>query len=104
MTFHLRLREILDNQGLSQIELARRMGITGQCVTRWVTGHAVPRGSNLHSLAAALKVDVSDLFARVGTPIGAEAVHKVEELLLLRMWRKMGPANRAAMLSVVDND
>lgn len=100
MVFSARLKELLRANGIEQIVFAREIGVTGQCVTRWITGRSIPHGARLLAVAKALNINVSDLFAPVGTPIGAERVHALDELLLLRLWRRMDPRGRAAMLAV----
>lgn len=99
MMFPQRLKELLSVRGIAQIDLARRLGVTGQCVTRWIAGDAAPRGGRLESVAKVLDVSVPDLFAPLGTPVGAERVHAFDELLLIQMWRRMNPAERVAMLA-----
>lgn len=47
--------------GLSQEELARRLGLTRQAVSRWESGAALPTVDNLVELARVLEVSVDEL-------------------------------------------
>ena len=99
--FGHRLLELLALRNLTQIEIAHRLGVTGQCVTQWITRQSVPHGDRLSELAKVLQVQVSDLFQPPGSPLNAEPVHKMEELLVLRVWRQLDAEGRAAMLAAV---
>ena len=47
--------------GLTQIELAKRLGISNMTVFRWEKGERVPRADEIKRLAAALKVTEAEL-------------------------------------------
>ena len=42
-----RIKDILLREGLSTHALARKVGVTGPCVQKWVHGKAVPNGRDL---------------------------------------------------------
>lgn len=50
-TFSRRLREVLGRLGLSQSELARRIGVTPQAVQRWCNGIGEPRKKALEEIS-----------------------------------------------------
>ena len=47
--------------GLSQEELAKRLGLTRQAISRWESGAALPTVDNLVELARVLEVSVDEL-------------------------------------------
>ncbi len=57
------IQDILDRRGISQREMARRTGLDYSYVNRLVNGRFVPRVDKALRLAAALEVQVEDLFA-----------------------------------------
>ena len=56
----LRIKEILKSQHISQKELADRMGILPESLTRILTGN--PTLSTLENMAKALNVNIAELF------------------------------------------
>jgi transcriptional regulator with XRE-family HTH domain len=56
-------------KGLSQVELAERSGVSAYTITEIETGHREPHGRTLRKLAAALGVEVADLFPKSRTPL-----------------------------------
>lgn len=48
--------------GLTQQDLAVRIGVNQQSIHKWEAGEVVPRGKNAEKLAEALGVDVGVLF------------------------------------------
>lgn len=46
---------------MTQSELAQKIGVTFQAISKWETGHSVPETSNMSSLAAALEVSIDTL-------------------------------------------
>jgi len=52
------VREARMNRGLSVVELAKRVGVTGPCIYFWETGKTRPRDANLSALCKALKLPV----------------------------------------------
>lgn len=56
-----RIAEAREALGISQSELARRLGVTPQAVQSWEAGKATPRPQRLAEIAIALGVDVARL-------------------------------------------
>ena len=56
-------REELD---LDQSELARRLGVNQQTVSKWEQARAVPRPARIGRLAEVLRVEVADLMRYAG--------------------------------------
>jgi transcriptional regulator with XRE-family HTH domain len=100
----IRLRR--EELGLDQSELAERLGVGQQTVSRWETGHGLPRRERLPQLADALEIDPSHLLRLAGyLPQGEEesatalfhqayeraAEFREDELVLLidRLWTEL---------------
>lgn len=63
MIFATRIRRLREEAGLSQTELARRVGISRQALTLIEQGKAIPRVDTALRLARVLQVDVEALFS-----------------------------------------
>lgn len=61
--FSTRLRTELDRSRLSQAELARRIGVSQQTVSKWLSGETQPRLKLVPRLAQALDVTAVELSA-----------------------------------------
>ena len=58
----MRIRELRERLGISQSELARRMGVKHRSVIQWETGKAMPTADKLPKLAAILEVTIDELY------------------------------------------
>lgn len=70
-------------QGLTQMQLAERLGITDRAVSKWETGRAMPDSSLMLTLCALLAITVNELLS--GEKNGMENNEKKNEQLLLDM-------------------
>lgn len=61
MTFGEKLREARKNTGLSQEELAERIGVSRAAVAKWETGKGLPDIDNLKAIAGLLDVSIDYL-------------------------------------------
>ncbi len=61
----LRIRYLRERAGLSQLELARRAGVSPAVLCRWERNQIDPRASILPRIASALGVTVDELFETV---------------------------------------
>ena len=57
MQFSLNLRKILENRGLTQKELADKMGISKTAVNQWTQGKKMPRMGKIDMICKALGVE-----------------------------------------------
>lgn len=55
------LREVRTKKGLSQNDVAERLGITRQAVSRWETGHTTPDPDNLALLSQLYDMPIAEL-------------------------------------------
>lgn len=73
MTLGERLAHHLREEGITQVELARRVGVPPSSVSEWIKGTSFPRHENLERLALAFDMDLGQFFAPVETDAKAAA-------------------------------
>lgn len=61
MTFDQRLRQLMLRRGLSQAELARRMGVSRTCIHQWYWGLNEPSIESLKRLRRILGCTLEEL-------------------------------------------
>lgn len=62
MNFSERLKEIRKNEGLSQEQLAEKIGVSRQAITKWETGKGLPDVENMVIIAEIFKTTLDELF------------------------------------------
>ena len=60
-TFHKRLYELRTKKNMTQDELASKVGVSRQAISKWERGEGLPDLYNISLLAKALNVSVDDL-------------------------------------------
>lgn len=83
--------------GLTQAQLAERVGRQTGAITRIETGEAAPTFETLGNLAEALGVEIRDFFG-----VGAHAVREDRQDPLISIVAKLAPLS-AGELAAVDN-
>ena len=58
----LRIRQLREQIGMSQEELATALGVSRTTVTMWENGHSMPPASKLPTIAAFFKCKIDDLY------------------------------------------
>ncbi len=74
------IRNLRKSRGLSQEELAARLHVVRQTISKWENGLSVPDSEMLIKLAAVFEVSVSDLLG-AGIPTEQEAQKQIAEQL-----------------------
>lgn len=64
MNFADKLKEIRKTEGLSQEQLAEKMGVSRQAITKWETGRGLPDMENMIILAEIFKMTLDELVSR----------------------------------------
>lgn len=82
-------------QGMTQVALAEKLGITDRAVSKWETGKSMPDASIMLELCELLKINVNELLS--GEKIMVNAYNKQAEENLLTM-RKEVEAKNSQML------
>ncbi|WSV63252.1 helix-turn-helix transcriptional regulator [Streptomyces sp. NBC_01013] len=70
MDFGPWLARQLRQSGLSQADLAERIGMTRAAVSAWITGRAAPRGETIAKIAEALGTDLGTIHTRTSDTLG----------------------------------
>ena len=73
-------------QGLTQLQLAEKLGITDRAVSKWETGKSLPDASLMPELCKLLKITINDLLC--GEVISVENYNEKAEKALLEMVKK----------------
>jgi transcriptional regulator with XRE-family HTH domain len=92
-----RIRATRRDRGLTQDELADRVGVSRSAVAQWETGRAGQVTGNLSRIAGVLEVNVEYLMYGEDKRAVGE-VRQGDELALLRLYRECDPEDRQMLL------
>ncbi len=82
-----RIKKLRIERGISQEELAERVNVSRQTISKWENGLAVPSGDNLARLGKALEVPVDALLNKNWTPPEVQVVEvPVSQPRRWRLW------------------
>ena len=84
------------NMGLTQMQLAERLGVTDRAVSKWENGRAMPDSSIMLELCEQLKITVNDLLC--GEVVSMENYNKELEKNLLDMAKAKERADKQLLL------
>jgi transcriptional regulator with XRE-family HTH domain/DNA-directed RNA polymerase subunit RPC12/RpoP len=85
-------------QGLTQMQLAEKLGITDRAVSKWENGRAMPDSSLMLDLCATLRITVNDLLH--GEVVSMDNYEKETEQQLLDMARELERKNKTIWSSM----
>ncbi|MBS7388706.1 MAG: helix-turn-helix transcriptional regulator [Oscillospiraceae bacterium] len=83
-------------QGLTQLQLAEKLGITDRAVSKWETGKSLPDASLMPELCKLLKITINDLLC--GEVVSVENYNEKAEKALLEMVKKEEMQNNKLMM------
>ena len=83
-------------QGLTQLQLAEKLGITDRAVSKWETGKSLPDASLMPQLCKLLKITINDLLC--GEVVSVENYNEKAEKALLEMVKKEEMQNKKLMM------
>lgn len=83
-------------QGLTQLQLAEKLGITDRAVSKWETGKSLPDTSLMPELCKFLKITINDLLC--GEVVSVENYNEKAEKALLEMVKKEEMQNKKLMM------
>ena len=92
------IAECRKTAGLTQMQLAERLGITDRAVSKWETGKAMPDSSIMLELCGILGISVNELLN--GEKIIMENNDKKNEQLLLEMAKELERKNKTIWRSM----
>ncbi|HEY0185806.1 MAG TPA: helix-turn-helix transcriptional regulator [Rhodopila sp.] len=93
----MRIRIARKDRGMTQDELADRVGVSRSAVAQWETGRAGQVTGNLTRIASALELSVEYLMDGEDKRAASE-VHQGDERALLRLYRECDPEDRQILL------
>ena len=85
-------------QGLTQMQLAEKLGITDRAVSKWETGKSLPDASIVLELCDILKITVNDLLS--GEMISMKENNQKNEELLIEMAKELEKKNKTIWSSM----
>lgn len=85
-------------QGLTQMQLAEKLGITDRAVSKWETGKSLPDASIMLELCDILKITVNDLLS--GEMISMKENNQKNEELLIEMAKELEKKNKTIWTSM----
>ncbi len=95
-----RIKDVRQERGWTQEELAQKVGVSRSAVAQWETGRAGQITGNLKRIAASL--DVGAEYLMYGTEKrGPSEVRQGDELALLRLYRECSPDDRQLVLRIM---
>lgn len=83
-------------QGLTQLQLSEKLGITDRAVSKWETGKSLPDASLMPELCKSLKITINDLLC--GEVVSVENYNEKAEKALLEMVKKEEMQNKKLMM------
>ena len=82
--FYERIKELRLSLGITQVQLANRLGVTKQCVSNWESGYIQPSIDMLVRIAKTFSVSADYLLGLSDTPTLDVAGLTSEQILHLR--------------------
>lgn len=76
-----RLRDLREAAGLSQVGLAKLIGVTRNAISQWESGETVPSSRRLAKLGKVLGVSVDSIFSEVNHDVKAKILTAAERLV-----------------------
>lgn len=83
-------------QGLTQLQLAKKLCITDRAVSKWETGKSLPDASLMPELCKLLKITINDLLC--GEVVSVENYNEKAEKALLEMVKKEEMQNKKLIM------
>ena len=97
MTFADRIKQLREEVGFSQIELATRLGVSSGAIGNWETGKRVPRGELLESVADLFNVDIDYLLGRCSE----RPEYNLEETFIISLYRLADECDKDAIKAIL---
>lgn len=100
-TLGMIIAELRKEQGMTQLELAEKMGVTDKAVSKWERDLSCPDINSLPNLAALLGVSVDELMQfKKGTPASKKSLKEIIDMIFKAVALAMGIA--VIVLSVLN--
>lgn len=97
-----RLRQLIEDKGMTQKELANKVGCTEAAISHYIKGDRIPRASVLAKIAIALNT-TSD-YLMEGIPADATGELDYAKKLIARNVTQMSVADKRAIINILMGD
>ena len=104
MSFQQRLKERRESLGLSQVELAKNLGITKAAVSNYENGVSTPRADILFKVFDALKCDANFLFQDEMKELNQPDVFSDAEKKLIKKYRGLDTHGKKAVDWIAEHE
>ncbi len=98
MTVAANIKHYRESMGLTQGDLADKLGVARSTVTQWENGWSSPRMGMVQKLAGVFRVTTSDIVADEDPAPTSDPAFDA----LARNYRALGPEGRAALVATSD--
>jgi transcriptional regulator with XRE-family HTH domain len=92
-----RLKQLLDDRGLTIYRISKETGIPQSTISTWYSSHNLPPIDKLEIICKALGMSLADFFCDEGTIPISETNRRAAEL-----WQKANEAQKKALLDLAD--
>ena len=97
-----RLKELIDKKGISQKELAEKVGCTDAAISHYIKGDRVPRASVLTKIAIAL--DTTSDYLMEGVPTDVTGELDYAKKLIARNVAQMSNSEKREIINILMGD
>ena len=97
-----RLKEVINKKGISQKELAEKVGCTDAAISRYIKGNRVPRASVLTKIAIVL--DTTSDYLMEGVPTDVTDELRLAKKLIARNVSQMLKAEKREIINILMGD
>ena len=102
MKFHEKLQNLRKNAGMTQLELAEKLMVSRQAISKWETGNAVPDLENIISICDLFGVSLDCLVRDTGIVETEEKIQDTaEKMVQQEHTRKMKLKEKILLISTV---
>lgn len=99
-----RIKEARENQGLTQMELGKIVGVTGSAITNYENETSHPKESIMYKLIEALKVDANYLFQDCVRLPNEKNDITLSEYEHIKKYRKLDPQGQETVSYILDKE
>lgn len=96
-TWYENLRAAVKASGMTQQQIAKRVGVTQSAVSQWLRGEAVPKLSHLKALQGVLHMSLDEMLGDV------TILERKEERELIAAYRNLTPRERELLRQMLAN-
>ena len=92
--FRKRLKEIMDERGMRQVDLATKSGVDRSLISSYLSGRYEPKDDKLQALAQALDCDAMWL-------AGYDGLEEDDDVTFLERFRKLNAKDKQTILTLL---